>query len=182
MTNLDINTPKGQQTLVDVAAAAAIWEACHEGCKYAKTPEHLPSSIDAILLRGDVIEGVAETKCRYSFTLDEFRTAYKCEWLVTMDKLVKASQVAAMLRVPAYGFLYIAKDRVLLTQQITDNEGQFCVPLRCDRTATQRTINGGEAIRANAYIDMTGAREWRLAEGTPAEQHGCLGSSTRLET
>jgi hypothetical protein len=160
MHGLDILTPRGQQTLVDEAAAAAIWERANPGFAYITTPKDTASSIDAVLVRDGSIQAIAETKCRYGLTLDQFRGAFGGEWLVTMDKLVSASRLAAGLCVPLYGFLYLADEGVLLTQRITDSTGQFVVRLRCENTATQKTVNGGSVVRANAFIDMSQARQW----------------------
>lgn len=167
---LDILSDKGQATLSDVDDAVAIWESHHDGCHYIRTPEHLPSTIDAVLVRDGVVEGIAEMKCRYDVNREQFNTKYKGTWLVTMEKIGKAAKVSAELRVPLYGFLYLVQDRTLLTVQITDASGEFCVPMTVEETETQATINGGVALRKNAFIDMIDAREWR---------QGCLGSSTK---
>lgn len=158
---LDIMTPRGQMTVSDEAAAAAIWESWNCGWKYVSTPKDRPSQVDAILSHDGVVEAIAETKCRYGMTLNEFMVRFSGEWLVTLDKVLKASQISASLSVPLYGFLYIVSEGVLLTRRLTDSSGQFCVPFRADNTITQRSVNGGSAMRSNAFIDMREAKQWR---------------------
>lgn len=160
---LDILTPKGQQTVRDEDRAAALWESNNPGFRYCRTPKDSACSVDAILVdRQGVLKAVVESKCRYTLTQEQFFGSFKGEWLVTMDKLTRGAAVAQQLCVPYYGFLYLVADGVLLTQKIADERGQFAVPFRCDNTLTQRTVNGGEAIRANAYISMASCRRFAL--------------------
>lgn len=158
---MDILTPRGQETAADERAAALLWEGQFEDCRYVPTPKHKPASVDALLLSRGVLRGVAETKCRYSMTTNQFFHTFKGEWLVTMDKLVKAANVAAGLGVPLYGFLYLVDERVLITKRLTDDAGLFDCAFRCERTETQATCNGGTACRANAFLDMNGANMYR---------------------
>lgn len=158
---MDILTPRGQQTVIDEKAAAGLWEARNDGCRYVPTPKKSACHIDALLLKDNELRGVAETKCRYGLTEEQFTQQFRGEWLVTMDKLVKGAEVASSLCVPLYGFLYLVDAGVLLTKKLADEGGLFVTPFRCERTLTQATVNGGEVVRANAYIDMAGANEYR---------------------
>lgn len=161
---MDVLTPRGQQTVIDEKAAAGLWEARCEGCRYVPTPKESACHIDALLLKDGALRGVAETKCRYGLTEEQFTRQFKGEWLVTMDKLVKGAEVAASLCVPLYGFLYLVEPGVLLTKKLADEAGLFVTPFRCERTETQATVNGGVVTRANAYIDMAGATEYRMVD------------------
>lgn len=159
---LDILTPRGQQTLRDEERAASIWQFHNPEFRYCTTPKDSACSVDAVLMHhrdGDV-RGLVECKCRYGITLDGFWGQFRGEWLVTMDKLCRGAAAAQMLCVPYYGFLYLVDSDVLLTRKIAESDGQFCVRFRCDTTATRKTVNGGEALRANAYIDMSQCREF----------------------
>jgi len=60
--------------------------------------------------------------------------------------------------VPCVGFLYLVKPKVLLTQRLSDNEGRLAAEVRLSTTSTQATINGGRALRTNAFINMAGAK------------------------
>jgi hypothetical protein len=158
--SLDILTPRGQQTLVDEMRAAAIFE-MSTGLAYHRTPDSLPAKVDAVITKQGRIAGVVETKCRYCLTRARLRDEWKDEWLVTMEKIEQAKAAAAALCVPLYGFLFLADEGVLLTQKITDEAGQYEVKFRCEKTQTQKTVNGGSVVRCNAYIDMSNAKEWR---------------------
>lgn len=159
---LDILTPRGQQTLKDEDRAVAIWEFYNPEFRYCRTPKDSPSAVDAVIVdREGLIRGVVEAKCRYGIDEQGFKDAFRGEWLITMDKVVRGSRAAQMLCVPYYGFLYLTAADIVLTKKIADSDGQFCVPFRCDNTTTRRTVNGGEALRANAYIDMADCRKYR---------------------
>ena len=159
--SLDILTPRGQQTLRDLNDAVGLWEVLNPGWKVSMLPDDRESSIDGFLIGPDnQIKAGVEAKCRYKITLDGFRTTFKNEWLITMRKLTAAHAVCESLCIPLVGFLYLVDDRVLLTQRIIDGSGDFCAGFRCERTETQRTVNGGTAERANAFINMEGCREY----------------------
>jgi len=154
---LDVLTPKGQKSLEYARRAAEIWTKHSGGWTYARTDEESDCPFDAALIDPDgTIRAVVEQKSR-DMTREEL-AKFGSEWLVTMDKIVQASQCARLFRVPLIGFLYLIPEDTLLTRVIADSRGLFCVPFRCDQTVTQQTINGGWATRGNAYIDMSEAR------------------------
>lgn len=171
---LAVNTPRGQQTLKDLADAVVMLEKAYPGWKVMLFPDTSESSIDGFLVSpaGRISAGV-EAKCRYDITLEGFRTVWKNEWLVTMRKITTARDVCGSLCIPLYGFCYLVDSRVLMLQKIVDKEGDFCVPFRCDRTTTQETVNGGEVERANAFIKMDDCTlvrdEWPYTQTTNPE-------------
>ena len=142
---LDIATPKGQQTLEQEQIVAAWLES--RNTKYIQTPKDKPAKVDAILMRDGVLIGVAETKCR-TMTLDALRRNFDNEWLLTEAKIKDATQIATGLCVPLVGFLYLVGDDVLLSVNL------LTAPRRVANTLTQRTVNGGSIVRANAYVKM----------------------------
>lgn len=159
---LDILSKRGQQTVVDLNAAVAMWHKLNPGWMYTKTPEDTDAPIDATLVdTHGVIRGAVETKCRYGITFGGFRDTFNNEWLITMSKVISAADVAKGLRVPLVGFLYLVDDKTLLVQRITDKSGNFTAAFRCETTQTQATCNGGLAVRANAYIDMSNCKKYR---------------------
>lgn len=159
---LDILSKRGQQTVVDLNKAVAMWHRLNPGWMYIKTPEDSDSPIDAVLVDSEgVIRGAVETKCRYGITFGAFKNTFKNEWLITMAKIIAAADVAKGLRVPLVGFLYLVEDETLLVQRISDKDGNFTAAFRCEVTQTQATCNGGVANRANAYINMAQSKKYR---------------------
>ena len=147
---LDINTERGQVTLSDERMVAQ-WFNSKPYHKYAETPKGLPAKIDAVLLKHNEIIGVAETKCRYGITLQQFEERFNNEWLLTKEKVDSALKIAEALCVPLFGFLYLVDDDTLLVRNLSKAKW------RVETTKTQRSVNGGEAIRENVFINMTNA-------------------------
>jgi hypothetical protein len=134
--------------------------------RYIQTPKGTPALIDAVLTNKNSSEllGVAETKCRYDLvSLEQFQANYKNEWLVTWSKVSNAINIATSLGVPCVGFLYLVKPKVLLAQRLSDNDGRLAAEVRLSTTSTQATINGGRAMRTNAFISMADAKIFSVA-------------------
>jgi hypothetical protein len=159
MVSLDINTPRGQESLRQEHDAVALWQGFNPGWAYAPTDKDSPCPVDGILINGNGIAALVETKCRI---IEEsvFFEDFAGEWLVTFSKLEKAKQLAHGLCLPLVGFLYLVPSQVLLVRKLAE-DGEFVVPMRIANTNTQATINGGVANRCNAYIDMTGTKTKR---------------------
>ncbi len=148
---LDISTARGQISLADEQFVAQ-WFNSIPGHRYLQTPKDAPAKVDAILIRHDVIIGLAETKCRYDLSLSRFRAAFNNEWLITAEKVDSGKKLADQFCVPLYGFLFLVDDDVLLRVNLSEAE------MRRERTATQKTINGGVAWRENAFVNMATAK------------------------
>lgn len=151
---MDILTERGQETLEDERRAVQLLNSRFPDLKYIETDKGTPARVDAILLRDSQVYGVVETKCRYNMTLEYFQTVYKSEWLVTYDKIAEGKSVAVAMHVPLIGMLYIKDSDVLLVQRLCEPNGLLTVPMRLESTVTQATVNGGEALRTNAYIKL----------------------------
>lgn len=149
--SLDIATPKGQVSLRDEQIVAR-WFNRKEAHRYLQTPKDSPAKVDAILSRGEEIIGLAETKCRYNITLQDFKRKFHNEWLVTWEKVESGLKMAEQLCVPLYGFLYLVDDDTLLIVNLSKAK------IRREFTETQETINGGTIVRENAFISMEGAQ------------------------
>jgi len=154
---LDVNTPRGQQSVADEQLAAILFTGKFAGYSYLQTPKKKAADVDAILTLDNEMRQVVETKCRYDCDLDKFLGAYGGQWLVTYDKIVRSMAVAKALKVGLMGFVYLVPSKTLLVQRITDAAGNFLVPFEVRMTQTKATTNGGLATRANAFVDMTNA-------------------------
>lgn len=127
------------------------------GVKYVKTPKDSPAGVDAVLMKGDCLVGVSEMKCR-QMTTEQLMGEYRGEWLVTYSKLEKLSSAARLLGVPGVGLLYLVPEKKLLSVRICNEDGLFIPGIRVERTATQATVNGGTAVRENAYVSVADAK------------------------
>jgi hypothetical protein len=150
---LDILTEKGQATVQQEQRAIEIWHSHYPNIVYNETPKNKPCSVDAILTKDGKCSAVVETKCR-TMTHTKFNEVFGHDWLVTLEKVLSAKKIAEELHIPLLGFLYLVNDDMLLWKKIWDPELGWCAPFRVEKTETKATVNGGTAIRDNAYINM----------------------------
>lgn len=152
--SLDINTPLGQKSLEQERETQAIikkkWSV-----DIIETPKNSIAAGDGFLIRNGEIIAFFETKCRYDMTYEELID--RGSWLVTMDKIKKCQAVSKLLQVPFLGFLYLlpksnVNQKLLLFWKITDHNGEYVFKFEKWAEPTQRTVNGGETIRVNAYL------------------------------
>ena len=157
---LDINTERGQKSLKDERYLAE-WFEDRFGFEWVETPKDQPAAVDALAIKDKTVEVVIEVKCRYDMDIARLaRNNY--EWLVTWDKVQKTMSIANALGVPSIGILYMVNSGEVLIQQLSRN-GLLIPNIRLATTETQATINGGTALRVNAYIDMRNAKPYSIS-------------------
>lgn len=154
---LDVNTPKGQQSLQHELRAIELWNHYYQDFTYVHTPKDGPAYVDAVIVDNEAqVVAVVEQKSR-NMTLEQLQT-WDYEWLITYDKIEAGRYVANALGVPYIGFLYLIPDDLLITLKISDGHGKWTCDFRTDITETQETINGGKIERLNAYIKVDKAQ------------------------
>ena len=160
MSGLDINTPKGQESLNDEQEAIEILSRSLPDLKFIQTTKERASAVDGFVLTNDVLCGFFECKSR-DMSEKQLSSIFGNEWLVTFEKISKGAEIAKLFCVPFVGYLYLVPDKVVLSVQIANRYGNFMVPLRIENTETQKTVNGGKIIRTNAYISMLNAKRFQ---------------------
>lgn len=159
---LDINTERGQETARQELEAAALFEKSFPGVAYIHTPKRKPADYDSVLVKSGAIIAVVAMRCCAKYDLATFRSnRFGNKLLISFHKLLKGVDAARINCVPFTVMVYFPTDRVLLCQRVWEPEAGFKVGFRVEKTKTQATVNGGEAIRDNAYIDMDSAAELR---------------------
>jgi len=159
MSNLDINTPKGQKSAEDeqviLEQIRKEWEV-----DIAETPKDKAGKIDTLLIKDGVLIGVAENKCRYNMFLKDdkfYLSKYDktCDsWLITKEKIEAGRILAGALCVPFFGFLHLVDDNAILWWKIASSDGKFLLDFDSQNSQTQATINGGSIVRENAYLSI----------------------------
>jgi hypothetical protein len=155
---MDINTPKGRKTLEQEREAIEIFERHNPTLRFIETPKARPALIDGVFIRAGVIEYTVEVKCRVSMSVDTFKHEYASEWLVTFDKVIQAIDLSSKLCVPIMGILYFPAEKTVFVKVIWSPNAGLMSAMDVRQSKTQRTVNGGEANRLNAYINMSDAR------------------------
>lgn len=132
------------------------------GFNFVETPKNKPSDIDGFIYREDdpiieygsgcLISGV-EVKCR-NMTAAELREKYENRWLITADKVDRGISLCRGLGIDFRGFLYLVPEKLLYIVPLWHYDGTPAADIILDRTLTQATVNGGMAMRLNAYVDV----------------------------
>jgi hypothetical protein len=154
MYDLDINTKKGQVALrhesrmLDTINRAMCLK--HNNNSFLiETDKSSDARIDGMIVKDNKVSGIFESKCR-NMSLSELKRFDS--WLITLDKIMDGKRLSVMLRAPFFGFLYLIKDDMVMFWKITDKFGDFLFDFDVRRTSTRKTINGGTALRTNAYL------------------------------
>jgi|10_taG_2_1085330.scaffolds.fasta_scaffold68660_4 hypothetical protein len=159
MSNLDVNTPKGQESVEDeqimLKQIRKVWE-----LDVVETPKKEAAKIDTMLIRDNVLVGITENKCRYNmylkddhFYLSKYNKTYD-SWLITNEKIESGRILAGALCVPFFGFLHLVDDDTILWWKIASGDGKFLIDFDRKESETQATINGGTIMRENAYLPI----------------------------
>ena len=166
---MDILTPRGQESRKWEDRAVQIWSSHYPDITYASTDKDAPCVVDAVLVKNGKLIGVAEQKSRPGMSFIDFTVNFEKRWLVTQRKIDEGAELAKTLHTNFVGFLYFPSADVLLVRTLWTPKNGWIANIKTEQTQTQATINGGKAIRYNAYIDMTGAVILRGNENGPRE-------------
>lgn len=166
-SRLDIHTKKGQEALANELWVMRVLNGMRLNFRLIGTDKDTASKIDGFIVKTDadgdeVLAGIYEAKTR-NMTLKQLAT-YGNTWLITTSKVHAARIMSERLKVPFYGFLHLVPENLVLIVKITDNRGKYIVQITEKKTKTQRTVNGGEKVRLNSFIDVTGAKAIRLPD------------------
>ena len=156
---MDILTPKGQETREQEREAIALFLESFPDFSFIETPKNMPADIDGFIVgipSGTIISGV-ETKCR-NMTASDLANRFHNQWLITADKLDRGVDVCKRLGIDFRGFLYLVPDKMLLIVPIYSAKDGWLVEPDYEYSKTQATVNGGEAMRLNAYVDVSKAK------------------------
>jgi len=158
---MDILTKKGQESLQ--YERMMLNKIRDHICKEHKdnsyiyeTDKNKASKVDGVIIKNGVLSGVFESKCRNMGLIELMDYG---SWLVTWNKIMDGKKLSEMLCVPYIGFLYLIKDNIIMYWKITDSNGEFLFNFDLKQTKTQKTINGGEVIRTNAYLPFENGNE-----------------------
>jgi hypothetical protein len=154
--SLDINTPRGQESVVEENEMLDILKSNYDSL-FIHTPIESAAAIDGLIIKDNQLIGIFESKCRRD-TLHKFQTAYNNEWLVSWHKLQAGATLSKMLCVPFWGFLYLVPDQLLLVQKLTDTKGECVSKVRKEQRKTSACCNGGTMIDTCGMIDITKAK------------------------
>jgi len=160
---LGIETMKGKEAVRREREALDAFCRHHHHMDYVAPPADEPAVVDAFFTvnSGKDLYAVVEVKSR-SMTKKKLAGDYGWEMLITNDKVERGRMMGNMLCSPFVVILYLVPDKIMLVQQISDKYGDLTVDLEVRETISQKTVNGGEVLRDNAFINMKDAKEYKV--------------------
>lgn len=157
MSTLAVDTPLGRDAVererAIIVRAASVWY-----CHGIHLNPHGTAKIDGQFIRDDQLIAVAEVKSR-DMSLSQLR-AFRIPapgYLITDRKLLDGQTVARLLQVPYYLLAGLTSGEIAWWQ-ISNKDGQRVVNVTVLRCATRATVNGGTAVRLNAFVSLEGMR------------------------
>lgn len=154
---LDCETPLGKEFMNEQYKTQSILEA--RGYTIVNTPsaDHnsdifLAKEVDGRL----TLYGIAEIKSRKKAGDVVLNRDYveKHGYLVTYDKIKYGAQISSFYKVPFFLIVNLLLDNRILVWQLTDKYGNKTIEYKIADTKTQKTCNGGEIVRRNAYLPL----------------------------
>lgn len=112
------------------------------------TPQY--ARIDGFATMNGMVSHIIEFKSRNETleSIERFGT-----YLISMDKIENGLTMARLMRIPFVLIVYLIGDGVVMGVEIGDEFG-VSVEMEIKETLTQKTSNGGHAVRRNAFIDL----------------------------
>ena len=160
---LDVNTPLGQDAIKWAKRGETAFLESHPHLSLAETDQSKPADVDGILYSGGIhgtVRAVVETKTRY-MTLAKLMEDYEGRFLLNNDKLEAGRALALSLRGSFLLLVVLARSKLVLAQEIADDNGDLIPEGEPGMETTRATTNGGTAHREVAYIDMTKAKQYK---------------------
>jgi len=115
--------------------------------------KHEYSLIDGIIVKEKKIVAIYELKTR-DIKFETLCKQYNDEFLISKSKLDAGVQMSKQTRTPFVLILNTTIDDNIFIKSITNDNGEIICQYRIEKTKTKKNIDGGVAIRDNAFIKM----------------------------
>lgn len=160
---LDVFTARGREADA-VAQAMARALAAQWGYRWQRTRDTPATAtagarwaaVDGVFTCAGRVVAVAECKAR-TYSRTRLQRDHGDTYLISLSKLERGRDVAALLNVPFVLCAYLRPDATVYWWRVAHPDGSWARPLATARTRTQATVNGGTAWRENAYLPLTAA-------------------------
>lgn len=155
---LNVLTPKGQKA--EAEAREAILKLCTAETRFAWFPENNYYPIDGFRIEGSAITGIFEGKVRQAGYRDgaiEYNGRLYDDYLITAQKLDQGIEMAKQMRTDFLLYVLLSHTAHILCFTIYKASTNQALPFKRRTTKTQAGVNGGEAVRENAFLEIRGA-------------------------
>jgi hypothetical protein len=159
-TQLGILSDKGRETVKQeeemLNYLAAKWDV--NWIPVSKGGSDSTANVDGFFIKSGVISAVYESKCRTKW--EDYDSL-----LITADKIDKGAIISSIISVPFLVLLHIVPEGRIYYWKVTDSHGGIIIPIERKTTKTQATINGGSAVRENAFLSLMQAKQMTINDG-----------------
>lgn len=179
---MNATTPKGKVAIKWARKGLTAWGHANPDRCWLETKQDRWADLDAVIgsphaqfpntpccegkatmmYTGGEVEELMEIKARFNVTTEKFFEDWGGTWLVTYAKLKRCYDTAFSMRTDLAGLLVLVDSMqayyTKLAKYNPDTGGlEWQIKFKVLKTETQKNINGGKALRENAFIDMNGA-------------------------
>ena len=109
------------------------------------------AQLDGVLMSNNKIHRICEVKVRF-MSLEALKKMGS--FLISYNKLQAGRDASRAFRAPFVILVYLVESDNIISLKITNDDGEFITGFKKEVTRTNYDINGGEAYRENAYIEL----------------------------
>jgi hypothetical protein len=109
--------------------------------------------VDRIFVRDNKVRSIAEIKNR-NMSLSQLQKFGS--YLISYEKIDRGVALSSLMHVPFYLFVYLISSDDIVYWKVSDETGREVCNYTIERTKTKADVNGGIAMRENAYIQLDG--------------------------
>ena len=152
---LHVNTPKGKAAEQAVRKAVLKLQRKHQ--TFAWFPDNNYYPVDGFIVQGNDITAIFECKIREMAYQDKalhFGGRDYDSLLISEDKILNGVEMAKQMQLDFYIIAYLSLSNHYLIFKVYDNRKGNVIEYESKRTQTRANINGGEAIRTNAFLKV----------------------------
>jgi hypothetical protein len=155
---LDVRTEKGRQA--ELLARQAVLKLQKPGQVFAWYPDSNYYPVDGFIVQGNDITALFECKAREMAFLNgklEHKNRAYDSLILSESKIINGANMAKEMCLDFYLLAYMALSGHCLIFKLYDSKDDKVINYEAKTTKTQATVNGGEAIRSNAFLKVCNA-------------------------
>lgn len=152
---LHVNTPKGKAA--EHAVRKAVLRLQKKGQTFAWFPDNNYSPIDGFIVHDNTVIAIFECKIRdmaYDNGCLTFQDKSYDLLILSESKILNGTEMARQMQVDFFLIAYLSNSDHYLIYKLYDNRRNKVIDYEKKDTYTRANINGGEALRSNAFLKV----------------------------
>jgi len=116
-------------------------------------------SFDFYIEKDNIPYSIVEVRSRQEITKGEDCTLLNLKnrgnkFMVSSHKIINNKKLSENYGVPFNFIAYLIPEKIILIWEITDKKGNYLIPLESATFKTQKSLQGGKAIRTNYFLPI----------------------------